>query len=578
MASAYFKAPGGQLSLVPISSLTEDEKRNNNFHKNYAKASIEEVSPEFINELFGIAEENADKNVFKTDNFSAIKGTFKNGALERPDDSKMLQGCYARAWYGSGMYVDRGEKYDATNWSYCVDAKFSVGERVEITGGEYGIAGAQAAEIISFGDGNKLVFSDNAIRVPKWYGKKEYTKNLVAGKKYWIRYTTDSGTYAFRYFSPDVSLPKGVIPFFLDGSTSPGSNLYLWDKDLKKQYGPFITMSGGGEANYVNVKKWEEPHQYTVRRAVPKLDLICAHNNRLVGVSNKEKCVWVSALGEPLEFYADPTLASGAWSVAVGSNGDFTGVCSYGGDVLLWKEDRLHKLLGSVPAEFAIYEYQFRGVEKGSERSLVTVDETLFFKSREGVCAYSGGVPRLITDAFGVRRFRNAVAGTDGRRYYISMQDTDSDSDQWGVWVYDPAAGYWLQERRERDLGYTEEDGSLCVLKEDGSLWRMDGDFERVGRWSATFCEMTETYHGRKTYSKLLLRYSLGEGATIRAEISADGGEFKEVAFHKNEGVFGTAVLPISPMRCDKFRIRLSGTGYCRVESLVRKFRIGGEW
>ena len=154
----------------------------------------------------------------------------------------------------------------------------------------------------------------------------------------------------------------------------------------------------------------------------------------------------------------------------------------------------------------------------------------------------------------------------------------DADSGQWGVWVYDPATGYWLQERRERDLGYTEEDGSLCVLKEDGSLWRMDGAFEQNGVWSATFCEMTETYHGRKTYSKLLLRYSLGEDATIRAEVSADGGPFREVAFRKNEGGFGTAVLPIAPMRCDKFRIRLSGTGYCRVESLVRKFHIGGEW
>lgn len=76
-ASAYFKAPGGQLSLVPLSSLSEDEKRTANFHKTHAKASIEEVSPEFINELLGIAEKDASKSAFKTDNYAAIKSTLE---------------------------------------------------------------------------------------------------------------------------------------------------------------------------------------------------------------------------------------------------------------------------------------------------------------------------------------------------------------------------------------------------------------------------------------------------------------------------------------------------------------------
>ena len=77
MASAYFKAPGGQLSLVPLNSLSEDEKRTANFHKTHAKASIEEVSPEFINELLGVAEKDASKNAFKTDNYAAIKSTLE---------------------------------------------------------------------------------------------------------------------------------------------------------------------------------------------------------------------------------------------------------------------------------------------------------------------------------------------------------------------------------------------------------------------------------------------------------------------------------------------------------------------
>lgn len=71
--TAYFKAPGGQLSLVSLNSLSEKEKRNLNFHKNYAKAKIEEVSPEFISELFGLAQ---NTNSFSSDNYIALNKTF----------------------------------------------------------------------------------------------------------------------------------------------------------------------------------------------------------------------------------------------------------------------------------------------------------------------------------------------------------------------------------------------------------------------------------------------------------------------------------------------------------------------
>ena len=89
--SAYFKAPGAQLSLVPVSSLTEKEKRNHNFHKNYAKATVEEVSPEFISELFGIAEEDAGKNAFKTSSYNAIKSTLESKGKKTSTDTSYAE-------------------------------------------------------------------------------------------------------------------------------------------------------------------------------------------------------------------------------------------------------------------------------------------------------------------------------------------------------------------------------------------------------------------------------------------------------------------------------------------------------
>jgi hypothetical protein len=78
MVDAYLDKPGAQMSLVPLSSISEKEKRQMNFHKNYTKAVVSEVSPEFMNELFGIASKNASKNAFRTENFEAIRTKFAN--------------------------------------------------------------------------------------------------------------------------------------------------------------------------------------------------------------------------------------------------------------------------------------------------------------------------------------------------------------------------------------------------------------------------------------------------------------------------------------------------------------------
>ncbi len=39
-----------------------------------------------------------------------------------------------------------------------------------------------------------------------------------------------------------------------------------------------------------------------------------------------------------------------------------------------------------------------------------------------------------------------------------------------------------------------------------------------------------------------------------------------------------TLQIPILPVRCDNFRIRLSGKGPCLIKSLVRDFTVGSEY
>ena len=311
----------------------------------------------------------------------------------------------------------------------------------------------------------------------------------------------------------------------------------------------------------------------SLARRVPDLTCICECDNRIWGAEGTT--IYASALGDPKNFNLYDGLSTDAYAVAVGTDGEFTGCIAYSSTVLFWKEDCVHKVIGSTPSTYEIYTYTVPGLQAGSEKSLVVINETLFYKGRSGVYAYTGGTPELISENFGTRRFFNAVAGTDGERYYISMQ---TERDDWELYVFDTLQGVWLREDCIQAVDFAYLDGTLYFLKSDGKVMMCGQDYEEEGRvnWSATLCQMDETTHGRKIYSKLFLRADMEQGSWLRVEISTDGAPFKQVFLTHNERA-KTAQIPILPTRCDNFRIRLSGKGLCLFKSLIREYSVGSE-
>ena len=289
------------------------------------------------------------------------------------------------------------------------------------------------------------------------------------------------------------------------------------------------------------------------------------------------KTIYASALGDPTNFYVYDGVSTDSYAVAVGTEGEFTGCIAYSSTVLFWKENCLHKVLGSYPAQYEIYTYTVPGIQKGSEKSLAVINETLFYKGRNGVYAYSGGTPELLTENFGTRRFFDAVGGTDGERYYISMRTEKGD---WELYVFDTLRAIWLREDATHALDWAYLDGTLYFLDgATGKLMTTGQDYSEEGlvNWSATLCQMDETSHGRKCYSKLYLRADLDAGAWLKVEISTDGKPFRQVFSTHNERA-KTLQVPILPVRCDNFRIRLSGKGGCLVKSIIREFALGSEY
>ena len=74
------------------------------------------------------------------------------------------------------------------------------------------------------------------------------------------------------------------------------------------------------------------------------------------------------------------------------------------------------------------------------------------------------------------------------------------------------------------------------------------------------------------------LRIEVDAGAQCRVLIQMDSdGVWEQVGRTLTADVKRSYYLPIIPRRCDHYRLRLEGTGQCRVHSMVRELYVGSE-
>ena len=323
-----------------------------------------------------------------------------------------------------------------------------------------------------------------------------------------------------------------------------------------------------------------EPGTVKLTREVPDFDVICEYNNRLFG-ADKEK-IYVSALGDPANWNVFDGLASDSYTVSVASAGKFTGCIGYSGSVLFFKEDMMYKLMGDYPENFSLYPYNVVGVREGSEKSLVNIGERLFYHGCDGIYTYSGSLPQLISFCFGTRSFESAVGAGFGTKYYISMRETGGG---YGLYVYDTLRDIWLREDDAEVLGFAEHGDERLMLTSSGEIIHIDSGDEVVS-WSAETCEISEYIDNRKCYSKFILRLDMPAGSFAKIEIKCDRNLYKWEEVWKrygsnlHEGEYRnvyTASIPIRPTRCDRLKIRISGTGKVVIRSLTREFEVGSE-
>ena len=323
----------------------------------------------------------------------------------------------------------------------------------------------------------------------------------------------------------------------------------------------------------------------TIARKMPIMDFIVESNNRLWGCrygTNHDGDVvneiYACKQGDFKNWNCFMNLATDSYAVSCGSDGQFTGAITHLGYPLFFKENCVHKVYGDYPANFRLQNTACRGVQRGSHRSLAIVNETLFYKSGTGVCAYDGSLPVEMSAALGEIRYSDAIAGAHSNKYYIDMKTADG---IYHLFIFDTAKGMWHKEDNLHVDCFCSFMNEMYAIDHDTKhiitmLGSGTKDSKKVP-WMVETGLVGMSMPDMKYISRLLVRMSLEVGAKVEVSIQYDSiGDWEQVCQMTVTSLRSFAV-PIRPRRCDHFRIRIEGEGHGKIYSITKTIEQGSD-
>ena len=317
----------------------------------------------------------------------------------------------------------------------------------------------------------------------------------------------------------------------------------------------------------------------TFTKGLPEMDYLCVANNRMWGC--KEDTVYASELGNVFSWTRYGTEAIDPVYIESGDIGSFTGCCEYGGYPLFFKGNEMYRVYGSTALDFSLVKVADYGLRKDSPHSISVVNSILLFLSPQGVCAFTGGIPAVISGGL-KKTLSDGVSGTDGKRYYLSVNDGDGRR----IYVYDTDNRVWSSEERDSkplymvnvgdDLVAMDEQGKISTVSKPSGNW---GNKTEV-RHNAyiEFADFYDDYIGKKDVGKIIMRISVDPTKNpvfVYIQYDSDG------KWHRIGKVFSRSdkkkvvEFGFIPRRCDHYRIRLECKGIFTLYSMARQTDLG---
>lgn len=335
----------------------------------------------------------------------------------------------------------------------------------------------------------------------------------------------------------------------------------------------------------------------TVQRVMPTMDFVFENNNRLWGCRYGENRdgkivneIYASKLGDfkNWEYFAGTSQDS--YMISLGADGEFTGAISYLGNPLFFRQNCIHTIYGSYPAQYQLQTTECRGVQQGCFKSLTMIDGTLYYKAVGGVCAYSGSLPVEIGSALGEegRRYYGAYGGAYRHKYYLGMHDALEEGDATWLYVYDTEKGMWHKEDEYNGQEFcycnTETIDQLYYLLPVGDVYNIktivgegkNADTDSID-WFAETGVIGCSSPDKKYISRMSIRLSTKIGARVYVFAEYDSSGTWEQIGSITSPSLNTFTFPIRPKRCDHFRLRIAGTDEAKIYSISKTLEQGSD-
>ena len=405
------------------------------------------------------------------------------------------------------------------------------------------------------------------------YSLKQYSKT----NEDWI---TISTTYV------RISFP---FDHYLDFIFSVGDGVTI--SDLPFDIGGTKIIRGIGD-NYIVITgiidyEYTYDNKVTITRLMPEVDMVIESGNRLWGCKYGEDIhgnfvneIYASKLGDFKNWHVFDGISTDSYAASVGTEGEFTGAITHLGYPIFFKENCMHKVYGNFPANFQIQTTTCRGVQEGCAKSLTIVNETLYYKSRNCICAYDGSLPQEISSALGDVSYHDAAAGAIKNKYYISMANDDG---TYHLFVFDTKRGLWHKEDYIQAIDFCAYKGNLYYIekayKEIKTVLGVGSpkiETEPI-KWMAESGIIGTNLPDKKYISRLDVRMRLTVGTRVHFYIEYDSSGQWEHLFTMTGRTLQSFAVPIRPHRCDHMRIRIEGDGDAKIYSICKTIEQGSD-
>lgn len=316
-----------------------------------------------------------------------------------------------------------------------------------------------------------------------------------------------------------------------------------------------------------------ETEDLTISRAMPIMDFVFEHDNRLWGCRYGDdgfgkfvNDIYASALGDFKNWYSFAGLSTDSYAMSCGTDGKWTGAAEVGGYPCFFKERYLHKIYGDYPAQYTSDPVELKGVQEGCYKSMAVVNGVLYYKSRSGICRYDGSLPVEISGALGEEVFTDGVGGVLGNKYYVCLSGKE-------LFVYDTRRRVWHREDELPAAMLCSGLGDLYAVTDGGKdILSLSGNGSAAEDRVTWYCESGNIGTGtaeRKRLQRIDVRMSVEVGVRVRIYAEYDSsGVWEPLATYT--GIKHSVVsIPCRPRRCDHLRIKITGDGEAKIYSIT---------